>query len=111
MCQPIINVHVSPPTHTNHAVVQSPATKRHQSRSQALSSDLLSVTLEIPFSVPPYMSLLARSIATLEGIALIGDPQYQMGTWAHCKLLTDAASLLPVLPVDEHCGSVICCAA
>lgn len=27
---------------------------------QALSADLLSVTLEIPFSVPPYMSLLAR---------------------------------------------------
>lgn len=48
--------------------------------AQALSTDLLSVTLEIPFSVPPYMSLLARSIATLEGIALIGDPQYQMGT-------------------------------
>lgn len=37
-----------------------------------------SVTLEIPFSVPPYMSLLARSVATLEGIALVGDPAYQM---------------------------------
>ena len=35
-------------------------------------------TLEIPFSVPPYMSLLARSVATLEGIALAGDPDYQM---------------------------------
>jgi len=34
--------------------------------------------LEIPFSVPPYMSLLARSVATLEGIALLGDPNYQM---------------------------------
>lgn len=29
-------------------------------------------------SVPPYMSLLARSVATLEGIALTADPQYQM---------------------------------
>lgn len=27
---------------------------------QALSQDLLAATLEIPFSVPPYMSLLAR---------------------------------------------------
>lgn len=45
---------------------------------QALSQDLLAVTLEIPFSVPPYMSLLARSVATLEGIALAGDPDYQM---------------------------------
>lgn len=46
--------------------------------TQALSQDLLRTTLEIPFSVPPYMSLLARSVATLEGIALLGDPNYQM---------------------------------
>lgn len=46
----------------------------------ALSQDLLAATLEIPFSVPPYMSLLARSVATLEGIALTGDPNYQMVT-------------------------------
>lgn len=45
---------------------------------QALSQDLLTTTLEIPFSVPPYMSLLARSVATLEGIALTADPGYQM---------------------------------
>jgi predicted unusual protein kinase regulating ubiquinone biosynthesis (AarF/ABC1/UbiB family) len=45
---------------------------------QALSQDLLTTTLEIPFSVPPYMSLLARSVATLEGIALTADPNYQM---------------------------------
>lgn len=50
---------------------------------QALSTDLLSATLEIPFSVPPYMSLLARSVATLEGIALVGDPDYQMVTQAY----------------------------
>lgn len=45
--------------------------------------DLLSVTLEIPFSVPPYMSLLARGVATLEGIALTGDPGYQMVSQAY----------------------------
>lgn len=45
---------------------------------QALSQDLLTTTMEIPFSVPPYMSLLARSVATLEGIALTADPGYQM---------------------------------
>ncbi|PNW83358.1 hypothetical protein CHLRE_05g246552v5 [Chlamydomonas reinhardtii] len=50
---------------------------------QALSQDLLSATLEIPFSVPPYMSLLARSVATLEGIALAGDPQYAMVAQAY----------------------------
>lgn len=45
--------------------------------------DLLAATLEIPFSVPPYMSLLARSVATLEGIALVGDPNYQMVAQAY----------------------------
>jgi len=50
---------------------------------QALSQELLAVTLEIPFSVPPYMSLLARSVATLEGIALAGDPDYQMVAQAY----------------------------
>ncbi|GLI63329.1 hypothetical protein VaNZ11_006246 [Volvox africanus] len=49
----------------------------------ALSQDLLAATLEIPFSVPPYMSLLARSVATLEGIALAGDPQYAMVAQAY----------------------------
>lgn len=34
-------------------------------------------------SVPPYMSLLARSVATLEGIALAGDPNYQMVAQAY----------------------------
>ena len=43
-----------------------------------MASPWQAVTLEIPFSVPPYMSLLARSVATLEGIALVGDPDYQM---------------------------------
>ena len=47
------------------------------------SQDLLSAALEIPFSVPPYMSLLARSVATLEGIALAGDPGYQMVAQAY----------------------------
>ena len=45
---------------------------------QMLSQDLLNASLQIPFSVPPYMSLLARAVATLEGIALSGNPQYQM---------------------------------
>lgn len=48
--------------------------------------DLQSATLEIPFSVPPYMSLLARSVATLEGIALVGDPNYQMVSQVGCFL-------------------------
>jgi len=44
----------------------------------ALGQDLLQATLEIPFSIPPYISLLARSVVTLEGIALTGNPDYRL---------------------------------
>ena len=53
---------------------------------QMLSQDLLNASLQIPFSVPPYMSLLARAVATLEGIALSGNPDYQMVAEVHFPL-------------------------
>lgn len=78
----------------------------------ALGQDLLSATLEIPFSIPPYVSLLARSIATLEGIALAGDPGYRLVGEAYPfvvrKLLQAAggsaslASALRGLLLDEN---------
>lgn len=75
----------------------------------ALSQDLLAVTLEIPFSVPPYMSLIARSIVTLEGLALMGDENYQMVAQAYPfvvrKVLrnedTGASSLLRSIVYDS----------
>eukprot|EP00929_Paragymnodinium_shiwhaense_P005316 TRINITY_DN10708_c0_g1_i1.p1 TRINITY_DN10708_c0_g1~~TRINITY_DN10708_c0_g1_i1.p1 ORF type:complete len:857 (+),score=157.37 TRINITY_DN10708_c0_g1_i1:101-2671(+) len=48
-----------------------------------LSQDLLKLNLDVAFSIPPYVSLLARSVATLEGIALQGDPQYQIVAQAY----------------------------
>jgi predicted unusual protein kinase regulating ubiquinone biosynthesis (AarF/ABC1/UbiB family) len=45
-----------------------------------MSQDLLTATMEIPFSVPPYAALLGRSVASLEGLALLGDPDYQVGS-------------------------------
>eukprot|EP00933_Yihiella_yeosuensis_P047587 TRINITY_DN4343_c6_g1_i1.p1 TRINITY_DN4343_c6_g1~~TRINITY_DN4343_c6_g1_i1.p1 ORF type:complete len:874 (-),score=166.46 TRINITY_DN4343_c6_g1_i1:116-2737(-) len=50
---------------------------------QALTQDLLKVNLEVRFSIPPYVSLLARSVATLEGVALQGDPGYQIVAQAY----------------------------
>jgi hypothetical protein len=80
---------------------------------QALSTDLLSATLEIPFSVPPYMSLLARSVATLEGIALVGDPNYQMVSQAYPfvarKVLRNergSAALLQEMLLDPTTGGM-----
>lgn len=45
---------------------------------QQITGDLLTAMNDVPFSIPPYFALLARAVAVLEGIALIGDPQYKM---------------------------------
>ena len=84
-------------THTDHPPdvksclcrVLSPYLKGGGAKSldfQSLSQDLIRTSMQIPFSVPPYMSLLARSTATLEGIALMGDPNYQMVSQVNAPL-------------------------
>ncbi|GMH41398.1 hypothetical protein BSKO_09308 [Bryopsis sp. KO-2023] len=45
---------------------------------QQMTKDMISATVEIPFAIPPYFSLLGRAIVSLEGIALVGDPDYRM---------------------------------
>jgi len=45
---------------------------------QAMSQDFLAVVNDVPFSIPPYFALLARAVVTLEGLALIGDPDYKL---------------------------------
>lgn len=42
--------------------------------------------MEVKFSIPPYVSLLARSVATLEGVALQGDKEYQIVAWPGGRL-------------------------
>lgn len=64
---------------------------------QMLSQDLLQASLQIPFSVPPYMSLLARAVATLEGIALTGDPDYQM-----VSQVSHLSVSLPLRTFNQH---------
>ncbi len=43
---------------------------------QAMTQDALTVLNDVPFSIPPYFALIARAVVTLEGVALIGDPDY-----------------------------------
>lgn len=64
---------------------------------QSLSQDLIRTSMQIPFSVPPYMSLLARSTATLEGIALMGDPNYQMVSQVSTPLTCSEAIVTQVI--------------
>ncbi|KAL3929477.1 MAG: hypothetical protein SGPRY_001944 [Prymnesium sp.] len=43
---------------------------------QAMTTDMLTVLNDIPFSIPAYFALLARAVVTLEGLALTADPSY-----------------------------------
>ena len=44
----------------------------------ALTADFTTVMSEVPFSIPPSFALLGRAVVTLEGIALQGNPDYQL---------------------------------
>jgi len=43
---------------------------------QELAADLAEITFEYPFSIPPYFALVIRAISVLEGIALVGNPNF-----------------------------------
>mmetsp|Transcript_61177 Transcript_61177/g.161846 ORF Transcript_61177/g.161846 Transcript_61177/m.161846 type:complete len:426 (+) Transcript_61177:996-2273(+) len=60
---------------------------------QELAADLAEITYEFPFRIPPYFALIIRAIGVLEGIALVGNPQFAIVDEAYPyiskRLLTD----------------------
>jgi aarF domain-containing kinase len=62
---------------------------------QELSSDLAQITFDYPFRIPPYFALVIRAISVLEGIALVGNPNFAIIgaliyclNWMHRGILT-----------------------
>lgn len=43
---------------------------------QELAADLAQITFDYPFRIPPYFALIIRAIGVLEGIALVGNPEF-----------------------------------
>jgi hypothetical protein len=58
-----------------------------------LSADLGRTMYKYSFRLPPYYTLLVRSLSVLEGIALASDPNYKVGGWLRGLL----------------CASSLCC--
>lgn len=60
---------------------------------QELASDLAQITFDYPFRIPPYFALIIRAIGVLEGIALVGNPDFAIVDEAYPyiaqRLLTD----------------------
>ncbi len=52
-----------------------------------MTQDALTVLNDIPFSIPPYFALIARAVVTLEGVALIGNPDYSIIMEAYRKFI------------------------
>jgi len=65
---------------------------------QELASDLAQITFEYPFSIPPYFALVIRAISVLEGIALVGNPNFAIIDEAYPyiarRLMTDSSPRL-----------------
>jgi aarF domain-containing kinase len=60
---------------------------------QELAADLAEITFEFPFRIPPYFALIIRAISVLEGIALVGNPEFAIVDEAYPyisrRLMTD----------------------
>ena len=63
-----------------------------------LAGDLAQITFKFPFRIPPYFALVIRAIGVLEGIALVGNPQFALideaFPYLSKRLLTDEAPRL-----------------
>ena len=60
---------------------------------QELAADLAEITFNFPFRIPPYFALIIRAISVLEGIALVGNPEFAIVDEAYPyiskRLMTD----------------------
>eukprot|EP01038_Epipyxis_sp_PR26KG_P009147 gene9147-12337_t len=60
---------------------------------QELAADLAEITFKFPFRIPPYFALIIRAISVLEGIALVGNPEFAIVDEAYPyisrRLMTD----------------------
>ena len=54
---------------------------------QELAADLAEITYQFPFRIPPYSALIIRAVSVLEGIALVGNPQF--------AIIDEASTMLP----------------
>lgn len=65
---------------------------------QDLAGDLAQITFDYPFRIPPYFALIIRAIGVLEGIALVGNPDFAIVDEAYPyiskRLLTDESPRL-----------------
>lgn len=68
--------------------------RRRAKNFQAIADDMAELFFELPFMVPDYFALVTRALAVLEGIALVGDPEFNIFWAAYPFALSKAAAVL-----------------
>ena len=64
--------------HNNTKTAAFTAVSRRRKRFSAISSELNDIFFHYPFTVPEYFALVTRALIVLEGIALTGDPEFDI---------------------------------
>eukprot|EP00947_MAST-08B_sp_MAST-8B-sp1_P006624 g6624.t1 len=52
--------------------------ERRRQQFKAISNQLNQIFFDFPFSVPSYFALITRALIVLEGIAVTGDPNFDI---------------------------------
>jgi len=69
------------------------AVQRRRRQFASVSRELNQIFFEFPFSVPEYFALITRALIVLEGIALTGDPNFDLFRSAYPYAVRHAAAL------------------
>eukprot|EP00094_Tigriopus_californicus_P003526 TCALIF_03392-PA protein Name:"Similar to sll0005 Uncharacterized protein sll0005 (Synechocystis sp. (strain PCC 6803 / Kazusa))" AED:0.01 eAED:0.01 QI:0/0/0/0.5/1/1/2/0/501 len=83
------------------AQTQYKAVVTRRKRFMAVSYDLNKIFFEYPFLVPDYFALITRAMIVLEGIAVTGDPGFDLFNSAYPYALKRAVSLFGVSNMSQ----------
>lgn len=83
------------------AKTQYKAVVTRRKRFMAVSYDLNKIFFEYPFLVPDYFALITRAMIVLEGIAVTGDPSFDLFNSAYPYALKRAVSLFGVSNMSQ----------
>jgi aarF domain-containing kinase len=87
------------------------AVARRRRQFAAVSRDLNQIFFDFPFSVPEYFALITRALIVLEGIALTGDPNFDLFHAAYPYAAKHAAALFGKRQLAQMLGEAKSAAA
>ncbi len=82
-------------------VLSPQAVVRRRKRFMAVSLDLNRIFFEYPFLVPTYFALITRAMIVLEGIAVTGDPAFDLFAAAYPYAARRATSLFGISNLSQ----------